>query len=171
MTYVTPSMQYVFSSPGTVGPLRPRDWDELAPVIASIWATPLDQGKRTWFGVSSSPSPPCHLTPTEWRATFAVSPRPVDAWEVALAEGMGLPALTAADGEQRAVDYDAEDLEDLLALRLELRNALASSAPESDLLRVMAWIWRPESTGTAMTPAGSRNGFEVRLSRFAETLY
>jgi hypothetical protein len=171
LTYLTPPMQYVFSAPGPWGRFAHVTWDELAPVFASIWATPVDPGEQDVVRGLLYTIATLFLTPAEWRATFAVPPRPVDAWEVPVAEGMRLAALTAPDGEQRAVDYDVEDLEDLQALRLELRNQLASSAAESDLRLRHGVDLATGEHGDGDDGAGSRNAFEVRLSRYAEALY
>lgn len=84
---------------------------------------------------------------------------------------MELAEATAEDGLQRAVDFTPADLEDLLALRLAVRDRLASSPSASPLRHVMPWIWRPESTGPALTTAGRAVGMELRLSRYAAPIY
>lgn len=78
---------------------------------------------------------------------------------------------TADDGRQRAVDFAASDFEDLLSLRVSLRNALAAAPTGSALRHVVPWIWRPESTGKPRTVVGQEHGRELRLSRFAAPPY
>jgi len=84
---------------------------------------------------------------------------------------MELAAVTAEDGRQRALDFVPAGLEDLLMLRLAVRDRLASSPSESPLRHVMPWLWRPESTGAPLTEAGRSAGMELRLSRYASPLY
>lgn len=83
------------------------------------------------------------------------------------AQAMDAAAATADDGTQRAVEFLPAKLEDLLALRLDVRDQLARSPSDSALRCVRPWIWRPESTGRPMTTAGQDVGMELRLSRYA----
>lgn len=80
-------------------------------------------------------------------------------------------ASTAEDGRQRALDRALPSLEDLLALRLEVRDALAATPTESPLRHVLPWIWQPSSLGAPLTSAGDECGMELRLSRYATPRY
>jgi hypothetical protein len=75
------------------------------------------------------------------------------------------------DGEQRAVNFEAADLDGLLALRLALREALASSPEGSPLRNVLPWLWRWESSGRPLTRRGEETGRELRLSRYKTARY
>lgn len=83
---------------------------------------------------------------------------------------LALARQTANDGKQRGVDFRPADLEALLELRLQVRDALAASG-EAPLSHVMPWIWRAESTGEPLTAAGRELGMELRVSRYAKRLY
>ncbi len=83
---------------------------------------------------------------------------------------MRLADVTAEDHQQRAVEMPASDLEDLLDLRLQIREAIATAPPGSPLRHVRAWIWRPESTGAPLTAHGAEVGMEVRLSWYQKSV-
>lgn len=82
-------------------------------------------------------------------------------------EAFAAARLTAGDGRLRAVDRALPSLEDLLALRLEVRDALAATPAGSPLRHVLPWIWQPSSLGAPLTAAGDDCGMELRLSRYA----
>lgn len=116
------------------------------------------------------------MRPAEWRTALLEAPEPIPEAGLGverspLDTALEAAALTAEDGAQRAVEYGANNLEDLLSLRLAVRDALASSKAGSPLRHVRPWIWRLESTGQALTAAGRKHGMEVRLSRYTAPLY
>lgn len=128
-----------------------------------------------------------HLKPVDWRAellgsvddagsateqaTPAESPAPEGIAATELQMAFDTATSTACDGRQRAIDVAPRDLEDLLALRLAVRDALAASASDSPLRRVLPWIWRLESKGEPLTDSGRELGMELRVSRYATPRY
>jgi hypothetical protein len=182
LTYITPPM---------VAPHEPdRDWaryahvmwDEVGGLVRSHWATPSHPGLQEVVHGLLGAIDSLHLKPTEWRAALAAeaqvhSPSAgarVDHVGLLLApddRAMELAAATAQDGLQRALDFVPADLEDLLALRLAVRDRLAGTPSDSPLRHVRPWLWRPESTGAPLTDGGRSVGMELRLSRYASPLY
>jgi hypothetical protein len=73
--------------------------------------------------------------------------------------------------EQRALNVDGADLDDLLALRLAVRDALARSPDDSPLRNVLPWLWRWEGGGRPLTQRGEEIGRELRLSRYKTARY
>jgi hypothetical protein len=107
---------------------------------------------------------------SEWRAAIG-APEPVAAGAAGpapktgtLDEAIRLAEATADDHQQRGVELQAADLEELLEIRLQIRDVIAAAPPGSPLRHVRAWIWRRESTGAPLTASGMEHGMEVRLS-------
>lgn len=180
LTYVTPPMQAPHQPAADWARYSQVTWDSLAGLLRTHWSTPTAPGQQEVVDGLLSAIDGLHLKPAEWRATVlpasATSSARASAAEASRSRGdhadeaLALASATAQDGAQRAVDFLPADLDDLLALRLEVRERLASSAAGSPLRRVMPWIWRPESTGRPLTAAGQAVGMELRLSRYDEAL-
>jgi hypothetical protein len=88
-----------------------------------------------------------------------------------LERAMSLASDTAETGRQNILDWAAPSLEDLLELRLAVRDAIAAAAPGSPVRHVRPWLWRPESTGAPLTEAGRATGYELRFSRYQKPQY
>lgn len=79
--------------------------------------------------------------------------------------------MTAGDGKQRALDWQATSLEELQELRLQTRNRLRDTEAGSPLRHVAPWLWSAStSTGAALTAAGALSGYELRFSRYQRTV-
>ncbi len=174
--YVTPPMHAPYDPPGPWGRYAHTTWTELAQIIRLTWPSCALPGQRAVLDGLLAALAGLDVRPAEWRATLLESPEPVagaDIEEVRspLSAALDVAALTARDGAQRALELGAGDLEELLSLRLALRDALASSPVGSPLRHVRPWIWRPESTGQALTAAGHEHGMEIRLSRYTAPVY
>jgi len=73
---------------------------------------------------------------------------------------------TGHDRQQGAVGLEIGGLEALPELRLVLLRACRTASEVSPLGRVRPWLWSADASGgPAMTPAGEKTGYEVRLSR------
>jgi hypothetical protein len=70
-----------------------------------------------------------------------------------------------------AFSFEGVDLEDLLALRLDVHDALAGSPESSPQRHVLLWLWRWESTGRPLTRFGAETGRELRFSRYKTGRY
>jgi secreted PhoX family phosphatase len=87
-----------------------------------------------------------------------------DPLHAAAHEGLVLAAASADDGMQRAIGLETGGLDALHELRLRLRRELRGG--ESSLSVVQPWLWSQQTSGgKAMTDAGLRTGYELRLSR------
>ena len=183
LLYVTPPMQAPYTPDATWGRYAHTTWDDLIEPIRSNWPSGFAPGQQEVIEGLLDAIDSLHLKPAAWRAAMlaavSASPAPdavadsvglVESAEAAegspLELALGAATSTAADGRQRAVEFVPADLEDLLSLRLSVRNALAAVAADSPLRHVVAWIWRPESAGKPLTGAGRDQGMELRLSRY-----
>lgn len=136
-------------------------------MIRSAWPDPIAPGQREVVDGLCALIQQLDTSPTEWRATLgAPIPDETARRRSAYFEGMGLAEATARDGVQRAIDYQPDSLDDLLELRVELRDAITSTPEGSELRHVRPWTWTEASGGTALTAAGLERGAELRLSRY-----
>jgi hypothetical protein len=174
--YVTPPMLARYEAPAPWGRYAHAPWTELAELIRSTWTSCDLPGQQAVLDGLLAALAGLDMRPAEWRAVGLEAPEPVleaglEFERSPLDTALEAAALTAEDGAQRAVEYSASNLEDLLSLRLAVRDALASSKAGSPLRHVRPWIWRTESTGLALTAAGREHGMEMRLSRYTAPLY
>jgi len=191
--YITPPMAAPYQ------PLRPGDryahltWTELSEAIRATWPVGRADGEQEVIDGLLDAIDSLHLPARDWReATYGKSvsapPAPVaqlappasvavdstetgDASTAPLDVALGLAAETAADGKQRALDFWLGSLGDLLDLKFAVRQELAASPAESPLRHVGPWMWRPESLGGPLTPAGEEFGIELRFSRHQKPQY
>jgi hypothetical protein len=186
ITYLTPAMR---ADPPTV-PAGCRyahlTWDATAELVSRTWQAPrpeaADEAAVRDYLLQTLDR--LAIPPAQWRlealaAAPAALPRPpipgtVPAPQLvgdALGEAMELAAMTAGDGKQRALDWQATSLEELQELRLQTRNRLTDAETGSPLRHVMPWLWTAStSTGAALTAAGALSGYELRFSRYQRTV-
>lgn len=174
--YVTPPMQAPYEAPAEWARYAHTTWAEVADLLSSSWAACDLPGQQEVRDGLLAALGALTVRPSEWRKTLLGTPEPVPEQasqdqRSPLDRALDAAAVTAGDGTQRAVEYGAGSLEDLLSLRLAVRNALASSAADSALRHVRPWIWRPESTGQPLTASGRELGMELRLSRYTAPQY
>jgi hypothetical protein len=86
-------------------------------------------------------------------------------------KALALAEETSRDGRQRALDYVAGDLDELLQLRLEVKEAIGTAPAGAAIRFVRPWLWRTASSGHALTDAGRETGYEIRLSRYQADHY
>lgn len=182
LTYITPPMVAPYEPDSDWARYAHVTWEEVGVLVRSHWPSASHPGQQEVVDGVLGAIGSLHLTPTEWRAALAGEaqvPSPledarIDHVDVSLAtddQAMELAAATAEDGLQRALDFVPTDLEDLLAVRLAVRDRLASSPSGSPLRHVRPWLWRPQSTGAPLTTAGRDVGMELRLSRYSAPIY
>ena len=174
LTYLTPPMAYDFQTSDDATEYAQVTWPQLTSVLRSVWSEPREPGQREVVdGLLRAIDRMEAESPAEFLAALRSGPVPEPAAGTDPVEAaLELAASTADDGIQRALDHDARDLEELLELRLEVREQLAASPSESSLRTVRPWIWNAATTdGVALVPAGERTGAELRLSRYHEDLY
>ncbi len=183
LTYLTPPRRIAVDAPREWARIALITWDDIAPLLRDVWGATSDPAEaRVLNGLLDALS---HLDqrPADWRATLLPALRVREAPATTPADGgrtpapgstdpfataMGLAQLTGEDGAQRAVEYQASNLDELLQLRVAVRETFCSSPPGSPLRHVQPWLWRPASGGNPLTNAGMHSGYELRLSRYAE---
>lgn len=174
LTYLTPPMGYAFEPSAPRARYAHVSWPQVAPALGEVWASPTVPGQREVVdGLLRAIEKMDQERPADFLAALRSGPVPAPTPAVDLvAAALELAAATAEDGEQRALDHEVADLEDLLELRLEVRERLADSPDGSSLRTVRPWIWNAATTdGVALTDAGERTGAELRLSRYRQALY
>lgn len=189
ITYLTPAM--TVAAPTVTGPNRYAHvtWSSCAALIAQTWADTADADEATVRDVLLETIDSLATKPSVWRAQLAdkmphaVLPLPVLAAPPvqtgspddtvlvaeadALTAALDLARLTADDGRQRGLDVEFASLEELQALRLDVRRGICTGADDR-LRHVMPWLWSVASTGRPLTAAGASCGYELRLSRYAK---
>lgn len=169
LLYVTPPMEAQYRS--ELGRYAHLTWGDLAEPIKRVWPAGTDPGQQEVIDGLVQAIESLHLPPPTWRAALALPVPVVQPSVDPVAAALEAASATADDGTQRAVEYLPDSLEDLLALRLSVRDALARSPEGSALRHVVPWIWRPESLGRPRTAAGETVGMELRVSRYAAPQY
>lgn len=187
LTYLTGPMTFAFEPTVDGDRYAHVTWADVAPLVRATWGEPTEQGEADVVDGVLHGIDHLHLRPAEWRAlvlgeelpiappsaTTPLVPEPelaVSAASDLLDAALALAAETAADRKQRALDHRASGLDELLELRLACRDAIAGSDDEA-LRHVVPWLWRIESTGTALTSAGAEAGREIRFSRYTSAQY
>lgn len=176
LLYVTPPMEAQHVPAAPWARYAHTTWGDLSGLIRSHWSADTEPGQQEVVDGLLDAIANLHLKPSEWRALVRSQPPAVRelATSDAVAEvpvldqALEAARLTAEDGQQRAVEFLADDLEDLLGLRLSIRNMLAATPDQSALRHFVPWIWRWESLGKPLTQSGAELGMELRLSRYRE---
>lgn len=139
-------------------------WDEVLPLIDATWTSPteeqrllIDQLRTVLDGLGTPWS--------QWRADrLSVPPEPSFDERDPEEEALALARLTAADHAQRALEFEATDLEQLKELRADLADLIGRET-SSALRHVRPWLWSADTTdGRPLTEAGATVGYELRLS-------
>ena len=163
------------------------EWRQIAELIRSVWSSATDErilgvmatlltgithlgdSALDWWSRLGYPLEPVGVVESLEQPALVSLPatQPTSGMpSVAIQEGLMLARDSAEDGRQRAIGLEVGGLEALHELRLELRRACRAEPPGSSLRTVQPWLWSAATSGgTAMTPAGLRTGYEVRLSR------
>ncbi len=164
LTYLT--------GPGFDAPFEPTrpsryahvHWSEVLPLMSEAWPERTEEQRllidqlHDVLGALGTPW-------REWRAqrlSIPVEPE----WDERdpEQETLALARLTAEDRGQRALDFEATDLEQLKELRADVADLIRQER-SSALAHVRPWIWDAASTaGEPLTEAGAAVGFELRLS-------
>lgn len=182
ITYVTPTMEVGCEPPGPWARFAHLVWDDVASDIVAVWGATTSAGKRALVDhLLSTVDELDTLTGGAWRvavrqavaatATEAVrvgprrAPPPIEPPAEPVTRALRLASEVAADGQERALDYEPSDLEELQTLRLAVRDILCSST-HLWIRQVTPWLWRLGCDGgDALTGAGAEVGYELRLSR------
>lgn len=191
ITYLTPSMHAPFSTTHPWERYAHLSWDEVVQMVRSAWSAPVTDSQAAvvdgivraierlelppsaWraleLGDAAAEDEPAAVvaaTPTEEQATTQTQDqRPSDGDVIERA--LELAKATAEDGKQRALDVRFDSLDSLLEARVQLRERMAAESVGAPVRFVMPWIWREQSTGSALTDSGRQTGYELRFSKYS----
>jgi hypothetical protein len=165
LLYLTPPM------PSVEPPVPPGSrfahlrWGDVAPLVALVWGDSAESAERRIAQRLLAEVDGLAVSAREWRAGSG----PGGAAQAGGSAPFDVALSVAEDveraGRQRALDVVPGSLEQLLELRLAVRDALR--APDSRAPHVRPWLWSASSSGgRALTASGESVGYELRLSRY-----
>jgi hypothetical protein len=139
-------------------------WDDVLPLVREVWSGESDVHRQVVraledvLGDLATPWP-------AWRDARLQTPSRLEpvAPPDPIAAALQLARRTAADHEQRALDFVPGSLDALQQLRLDVLRAVRAT-DETALRHVRPWLWRWASQGQPMTGGGRESGYELRLS-------
>jgi hypothetical protein len=184
LLYLTPTMEAVPPQPLPPGATYAHAaWPGVGDLVAATWGESDVAWERTiagrlawWIEQAEQAAPfPVRDTQPSLPSGPARSAGPVkvptepptDASDLDAA--LRIAALVQRDGEQRALEVDVHDPEDLEELRLELRDHLSSGLKVDGeaLTHVRPWIWSATTSGgRPLTSCAGQTGYELRISRY-----
>jgi|GEM_PF-2649174 len=149
------------------------EWESLLDLIDRHWPDPVVPGQAEVVRGLSDTIRGLDQPAGTWRASAVELYGEVPAAPVVdpFEEAMRLAALTAGDGEHRALDVQFGSLDLLHDMRIRVRDELASLADGDPRRYVRPWVWRWETKDDPMTAAGVETGFELHFSRYDKDLY
>ena len=138
-------------------------WDEVMPLVRDVWSE-RSQAHRDLVLALRDVLDGLGEKWALWRSERLRTGPPVEESRSAPADdALSLARLTAADRQQRALDFAPASLEELQRLRLETLERIRS-ADDPALVHVLPWLWRWASHGRPLTKAGQETGYELRFS-------
>ena len=151
--YITPSMARLNKDGMKDHLFYHLFWSELSPYIKKIWSESEHQAERTLE--SALQRELSHLNqPTKSFRNNAETIR----------NALKLAPLVQKTGEQMAVEINVGGLDEIIELRIRIRDALNRLAGANN---VKPWIWFEKSSGgKPLTELGRQVGCEIRLSRY-----
>lgn len=189
VTYLTPAMP--IPAPATVEPDRYAhvSWDQVAPLVERGWGRSADELESRVAAVLLRAIEQMSVPAPGWRDRLVDPTVPVppgtpsahptggppappgdarDSVALALVHGWDTALQVAEDGRQRVAACPSGSLDDLLALRQQLRDRIRAEGVAA-VRHVRPWLWnQATSGGEALSDEGRVRGFEVRLSRYAQ---
>jgi hypothetical protein len=173
ITYLTPS-GLAPQPNGPDGSFAHVTWDDVVPLVRTTWGAGTADDRRAVSDGVCSVLDQLEVPTALWRSVVSSSIPSVPTGSAAAShdDARATAALTATDGKQRAVELETTGLEELLALRVEMREHLAAASDGSGLRRVQPWLWdATRSGGRPLTRTGAETGMELRFSRYERDLY
>ncbi len=198
ITYLTPSMNAPHHTQHPWERYAHVSWDETVEMLRAAWPAAEGDDLQALVEDAIHAIEHLHVKPSAWRELVLGAPAPVDGKspvagradvrveepadepidEAAggmppqlsdvLSTALELARATGADGKQRALDVRFDSLDSLLEVRLRTRELIAAEPLDASARFVMAWVWRPESTGRPLTEAGRTTGYELRFSKYSK---
>lgn len=156
LLYLTPEMRRAVMDKSKASHFAHLFWAEIADVLSRVWASSSYEEERRLYSELKRQIMSLHVAPRKFRDTGDV-----------IRAALTCALRVQETGEQCAVEIAAEGLEDLMTLRLRIRNALSR---RQGVEKVKPWIWQSATSGgAALTRLGSEVGFELRLSLYSES--
>jgi hypothetical protein len=155
--YITPDMDKTASTKLDNVPFKHLFWKEISPLIQQCWddSVPLEERRLN------------AALQREIASLNTPAPRFQQNAQI-IREALKLSAMVQETGAQSGVEVPASGLEDLVDLRVRIRDALKRT---DGVNNVRPWIWHAETSGgTALTTKGHEVGCELRLSRYQHML-
>jgi hypothetical protein len=185
LLYLTPTMEAVPPQPlPPSATYAHAAWPSVGDLVAATWGESDITWERTIAGRlawwieqaeqaaplpvrNTQPSLPSEPAEAVANPTVVTTGPPADSSDLDAA--FRIAALVQVDGEQRALEVEVDDPEDLEELRLELREHLSAGlqVDGQQLTHVRPWIWSAATSGgRPLTTCGEETGYELRVSRY-----
>lgn len=192
ITYLTPSMHAPHTTANSWERYAHLTWDEVIQMVRGAWSPPASNSEAAVVEGIVRAIERLELKPSEWRSLeLGVVVPSIDVAFVddtasagklvevggedrraaegdVIEQALMLARATAEDGKQRALDVRFDSLESLLDARVQLRERMAADPEDAPIRFVMPWLWRAESTGSALTESGRQTGYELRFSKYTK---
>lgn len=195
VTYLTPPMHAPLATGFPWERYAHLGWDEVERMLRDAWGTTTNDSQVAAVDGVVRAIERLELSPGAWRSlelqgadgpsdavlvgatpdasleAHEAGPRMVEddvLGEDLLDRAFELARATAEDGKQRALDVRFDSLDSLLEARVRLRTRIAVEPADSPVRFVLPWLWRVQSTGSALTESGRQTGYELRFSRYSK---
>lgn len=130
-------------------------WSEVSSLIGKIWAQSDEQHERILEAALQREFSKLDSPAKEFRETASV-----------VRQAIELARDVHESGEQRAIEINASGLNEIIKLRIRIRDALQRVETAKN---VQPWIWYQKSSGgKPLTDLGLEVGCELRLSRYKQ---
>ena len=169
LTYLTPPLSKPAPKCEPWARFAHVTWQEVQPLLRSAWPSPASESQRAVVNGLCAAIDLLNISPAEWRANVLQEQHaPLTASVDSASAAVTAVKQTASDRQQRAIDLPGLDLDDLLGLRVEMRDQVAAEEPQSPLRHVRPWLWNSATRGgTALSPSGAEVGYELRCSWYS----
>jgi hypothetical protein len=153
LLYLTPDMTKIGLEDSHGSVFRHIYWSEVLPLIEDVWSSSLhDEEKLLQKALERE------LTGLGTAYSSYTEKRDI------IGQALKSAIDVQESGQQAAVDVNASGLEELMDLRIRIRDALGRT---DETINVKPWIWYEASSGgRALTALGKEVGCELRLSRY-----
>lgn len=154
--YITPDMDTIVSASLGNVPVKHLFWREIASMVQQRWGNSVHEEERRLNTALQREIASLKTPARRFRRHAQI-----------IREAIRLSPMVQETGVQKGIEVTVGGLEDLMDLRIRIRDALART---DGVNNVRPWIWYAETSGgTALTTQGQEVGCELRLSRYQNT--
>jgi hypothetical protein len=155
--YITPDMETTVSAALGNVPFKHLFWSEIATLVQQCWGNSLHAGEGLLNEALQREIASLKTPARRFRMNAQI-----------IREAIRLSPMVQETGVQSGIEVTAGGLEDLMYLRVRIREMLART---DGVKNVRPWIWYAKTSGgTALTTQGHEVGCELRLSRYQNML-